>query len=444
MEVSMHNHKKYSLIYIFHTGGLILTFAALCFAGCDLIDNSMVDYFLENTEIAEVKGIMANPQYVVMPNGTVLIPAYLCPTATIKMTLSNPRNFTVRQRLLGVPAGKNFTVRQNGSDEIDVDITGAKEGDEYALTLVMQSPDGLRDFPPYDLRIKCISFKALLLDFTINGVTPPAFDPNLDAFTVNVPYSTTSVTLTGTASNTDASLVLYRGKSAALDMFLKSGIHTIDFEPVPLNEGFNYFFIKVTSGLYSQDYTVTIYRGKNPDKAIMLFTITSPVLAEGTIDEGAHAITVTVPFGTNAANMTAQVSHTGVSISPNPALGRDYTGPVTYAVIAADSTSQTYTVTVTPPRITISAITSSSIPILAFNSPPPSVPPEYPISITIIGTGVTVTEWYIDVNGPVTLTATDANSSTFKAPAVPGFYNVNVIAVVGGVDYSGSFGLIVN
>jgi hypothetical protein len=69
------------------------------------------------------------------------------------------------------------------------------------------------------------------------------------------------------------------------------------------------------------------------------------------------------------------------------------------------------------------------------------------ITITITG-GVTVDEWYIDMTGPETLSpvpiSVPPDKVTFTVPILlSGFYNVNVIAKVGGVHYSGSFGLIV-
>jgi hypothetical protein len=118
--------------------------------GCDLLNNSMAGYFLDHTEGVGVTGFQVKTEHTVMSDEakTILIPSG---SARIGVNLSNSRNFTVRQDLLGVPEGKNITAKQIGPEEIEVNIAGAEEGDDYALTLIMQSPDGLRDFP----RIPC-------------------------------------------------------------------------------------------------------------------------------------------------------------------------------------------------------------------------------------------------------------------------------------------------
>jgi hypothetical protein len=137
--------------------------------------------------------------------------------------------------------------------------------------------------------------------------------------------------------------------------------------------------------------------------------------------------------------MTASASHTGTSISPDPATAKSYAGPVSYTVTAADGSTQDYTVTVNvAPGITISGITVESFAVLTFTGPS-SVSASAPITITI--SGGTVSSWHIEVSGPVTSTYT---TNAFTAPSVPGFYSVNVFATVGGVLYSGLFGLAVN
>jgi hypothetical protein len=95
------------------------------------------------------------------------------------------------------------------------------------------------------------------------------------------------------------------------------------------------------------------------------------------------------------------------------------------------------------PGITISGITVAGLNALSFGGGPnPSVPVAAPASITItISGGVTVSSWYIEVNSPAG--STPYTAASFTAPASPGFYSVNVIATVNGVDYSGSFGLTV-
>jgi hypothetical protein len=138
--------------------------------------------------------------------------------------------------------------------------------------------------------------------------------------------------------------------------------------------------------------------------------------------------------------MTASASHTGVSISPEPATPRSYAGPVSYTISAADGSTETYTVTVKERQgVAISGIIVEGLPVLGFDGLPSS-PVDVSGAITItIGGGVRVSDWYIEVNGPNSSAPTIHTADSFTAPAVPGFYNVNVIVTVDGVNYSGSF-----
>jgi len=83
----------------------------------------------------------------------------------------------------------------------------------------------------------------------------------------------------------------------------------------------------------------------NSTKAITSFTIPSQV-GESIIDETAHTIGVTMPFGTNVTALIPTISHTGSSISPASGVAGNFSSPKTYTVTAADSSTQAYTVTV--------------------------------------------------------------------------------------------------
>jgi formylglycine-generating enzyme required for sulfatase activity len=95
----------------------------------------------------------------------------------------------------------------------------------------------------------------------------------------------------------------------------------------------------------TQDYTVTVTVALNPAKAITAFTF--PISTGTTIDEVAHTIAVTVPFGTVVTALVPTITHTGASINPDTDVANDFTSSVVYTVTAADSSTQDYTVTVT-------------------------------------------------------------------------------------------------
>jgi hypothetical protein len=73
----------------------------------------------------------------------------------------------------------------------------------------------------------------------------------------------------------------------------------------------------------------------------------------GAIDQDAHTVALTVPFGTDVKHLVATFTTTGASVkvgSTTQTSGstvNDFTDPVTYTVTAGDSSTQDYTVTVT-------------------------------------------------------------------------------------------------
>jgi formylglycine-generating enzyme required for sulfatase activity len=106
----------------------------------------------------------------------------------------------------------------------------------------------------------------------------------------------------------------------------------------------------------TQTYKVTVKVALNSAKAITAFTFATPA-ATGVITEAAHAITITVPYGTNVTSLIPTITHTGASVSPASGTAQNFNNPVTYTVTAADSSTQTYTVTVTE-SLTAKAITA--------------------------------------------------------------------------------------
>lgn len=80
------------------------------------------------------------------------------------------------------------------------------------------------------------------------------------------------------------------------------------------------------------------------DKDITAFSIDG---IDGVINEGSGTIAVTVPYGTNVTSLAPFITHTGANISPDSGVAQDFSSPVFYTVIAADSSAKSYVVTVT-------------------------------------------------------------------------------------------------
>lgn len=82
-----------------------------------------------------------------------------------------------------------------------------------------------------------------------------------------------------------------------------------------------------------------------PAKAVTGFEVPSQV-GETVINEEAHTIALTVPFGTDVSALVPTIEFTGASLSPESGVAQDFTSPVTYTVTAADGSTQAYVVTV--------------------------------------------------------------------------------------------------
>lgn len=92
----------------------------------------------------------------------------------------------------------------------------------------------------------------------------------------------------------------------------------------------------------TRQYTVTVTIAPNTAKTITSFELLGYA---ATID--GTDITLTLPYGSSVTSVTPEITHTGVSIEPEESEAQDFSQPVMYTVTAADSSTQTYTVTVT-------------------------------------------------------------------------------------------------
>lgn len=154
--------------------------------------------------------------------------------------------------------------------------------------------------------------------FTILGI-----DGTVGANTVNliVPFGTDLTNLTPTITHTGASISPLSGAPQSFT------------GPVQ--------YIVTAADGSTKVYFVTVTAAASSAKDITQFTING---VNGTI--GANTISLTLPFGTNRANLTPFIIHTGVSVSPASGSGQDFTSPRPYTVTAADGSTKTYTVTV--------------------------------------------------------------------------------------------------
>ena len=165
--------------------------------------------------------------------------------------------------------------------------------------------------------------------------SPPAtgvIDETLHTVALAVPYGTNVSALVATFSTTGASVTV-----GAVPQV--SGLTPNDFT-TPVT-----YTVTAADGT-TQAYAVTVTIAANPAKAITAFSFASPP-AGGTINEAAHSVALTVPFGTDLSALVPTITISGASVSPASGVAHSFAGPATYTVTAADGTTQAYVVTVT-------------------------------------------------------------------------------------------------
>ncbi len=211
----------------------------------------------------------------------------------------------------GASISPNNGIAQDFSNPVTYTVTAADSTTQsYTVTLTVAANPAKA--------ITAFSFASPAAAGTINETNK--------TIAVTVPYGTNVTALAPTITHSGASI---SPASGAARNFTNPVTYTV-----------------TAADSTTQSYTVTVTVAANPAKAITAFSFASPA-ATGTINETNKTIAVTVPYGTNVTALVPTIVHSGASISPNNGIAQDFSNPVTYTVTAADSTTQSYTVTVT-------------------------------------------------------------------------------------------------
>ncbi|MBI5965985.1 MAG: S-layer homology domain-containing protein [Chloroflexi bacterium] len=157
---------------------------------------------------------------------------------------------------------------------------------------------------------------------------------------VTVPFGTNVTALVATFVTTGTSVAV--GATPQV-----SGVTVNDFtSPV--------VYTVTAADASTQNYTVTVtIAAPSSNKAITSFTVPGQT-GLTTINEGAHTISITVPFGTNVTALVATFATNGVSVKVGATVqvsgvtANDFTSPITYTVTAQDASTQDYVVTIAP------------------------------------------------------------------------------------------------
>jgi plastocyanin len=172
--------------------------------------------------------------------------------------------------------------------------------------------------------------------FSFQGLTPAVtgvINETLHTIVLTVPSGTNLTNLVATFTTTGATVAVAGAPQA-------SGVTANNFtSPVT-------YTVTAADGT-TQDYVVTVTVVASSAKAITAFSFQglSPTVT-GVITEAAHAVTLSVPSGTDLTNLVPTITITGASVSPASGVANNFAGPVTYTVTAADASTQAYMVTV--------------------------------------------------------------------------------------------------
>jgi hypothetical protein len=201
-----------------------------------------------------------------------------------------------------------------------------------------------------------VSSAKAITAFSFQGLAPPvvgAVDQSAHTIALYVPLGTDVTQLVATFTTTGASVAV--GATPQV-----SGTTANDFtSPVT--------YTVTAADATTQAYVVTVIVGASPAKAITAFSFQGldPAVV-GVVNEGTHTVALTVPFGTDVTHLVATFTTTGASVKVGSTLqvsgttANDFTSPVTYTVTAADTSTQTYAVTVTVAANPAKAITAFS------------------------------------------------------------------------------------
>ena len=163
-------------------------------------------------------------------------------------------------------------------------------------------------------------------------------DEGAKTIAVKVPYGTNVTALVATFTTTGSSVKV--GSTVQV-----SGTTANDFRS-PIT-----YTVTAADGS-TAIYTVTVTVALSSAKAITAFSFASPATT-GVINENAKTIAVTVRYGTDVRALVATFTTTGSSVKVGSTVqvsgttANDFTNPLIYMVTAADSSTASYTVTVT-------------------------------------------------------------------------------------------------
>jgi hypothetical protein len=318
-------------------------------------------------------------------NVTSLMPTIAHTGASINPLASVARNFTT-------PVTYTVTAEDNSTKVYTVTVTVAKSSAKAVTSFALAGADGtineaagtIAVTVPYGTSVTSLMptiihtgaivspLATVAQDFTTPVTyTVTAEDNTTKVYTVTVSVAknsakaVTSFALagaTGTINEAAGTIAVTVPYGTSVTSLTPAIIHTGAIVS-PLATVAQNFTNPVTYTVTAEDnttkvYTVMVTVAKNNAKAVTSFALAG---VDGTINEAAGTIAVTVPHGTNVTSLMPTIAHTGASISPLATVAQDFTNPVTYTVKAEDNSTKVYSVTVTVAKNSAKAVTSFAL-----------------------------------------------------------------------------------
>ena len=323
----------------------------------------------------------------------------------------------------GRPGGLNFTGK---IDEVEVFSRGLS--DSEIASIYNAGNTG-----------KCKSANADLSSLTLSsGTLSPAFASGTTSYTASVANSVSSITVTPTASDTNASITV-NGNAVASGAASGS---------ISLNVGSNTITTVVTAqDTTTKTYTVTMTRAASTNA-----NLSNLVLSAGAISPAFSAATtsytLTVPNSTTSTTVTPTVADSTATVKVNGQTVASGTASnsislnvgsntITTVVTAQDgTTTKTYTVTIT--RQTSSNANLSNLTLSAGAISPAFDPntTSYTLTVPNTTTTTTVTPTVADSNSTVTVNGTAVTSGTASNSITLNFGSNTITTVVTAQDTS--------
>ncbi|WP_438974470.1 BspA family leucine-rich repeat surface protein, partial [Planktomarina temperata] len=266
--------------------------------------------------------------------------------ATLNLTV-NEFNHTNLSYASAAVNGTSVTLNTTGSGTVSVPLT-ATPNTAQPVSILVTAPDG--STLTYTVNITRQSNDASLSNLISSvGSLSPVFAPGTTAYSVTVPHSTTTVTLTPTVNEPNATVVINSGN------------------PITLSVGANPIAVTVTSqdGSTTLTYTVTVTRAPSSDATLSNLTSSIGTLTPS-FAPAVTAYSFTVANAVTTLTLTPTVNDPNATVmvnNGNPIALAVGANPILVEVTAQDGTTKiTYTVTVTrdpSSDATLSNLTSS-------------------------------------------------------------------------------------